>query len=284
MYTRATIVTGINAEETLQVRRVLIDTGAHGGNYIGRAFLQANRDALRLFIKSSDTSVFLADGVTELKIDESLDLTLIVTTFSGKVVTISTNFGVIESMCDLILGLNVMVLQGGDMLIEMVKRAVDFGKLEEAEQRERSTLLLLDAQDRPQSDAQLQPFKPTTTTRFPPSSRFPEPQPINVERLTRPLTTDSANETEGEKSVRAPLVAHSSASEPEQYIRRPWFGGRNSLSNIIVGGAQAVQDLPMIASEPGQVLRRPWSKLLERGPEEDDTSFEGSFADQETLH
>ena len=99
MYTKGTIIIDNDAYRTLHVSRALLDTGAHGGNYIGRKFLTANRDFLRSCIKSSDSSVFLADGITELKIDESLELTLLVTTPSNRVVSITATFSVIESMC-----------------------------------------------------------------------------------------------------------------------------------------------------------------------------------------
>ena len=35
----------------------------------------------------------------------------------------------------------------------------------------------------------------------------------------------------------------------------------------------------MCASEPGQDLRRPWSIIDDRGPEEDETPFDGMFGD-----
>ena len=130
MYTKGTIIINNDAEKTLHVSRALIDTGAHGGNYIGRKFLTANKDFLRSLIKSSDSSVFLADGITELKIDETLDFTLLITAPSNRAVSISATFSVIDANCDLIIGLNDLVLQSGDYLVEMVQRAVAYAKEE----------------------------------------------------------------------------------------------------------------------------------------------------------
>ena len=130
MYTRAALFHIEDPSRLLPVRTLLWDTGAHGGNYMGRRFLEKNREFLLRMINSSDTSVFLADGITELKIDESVTIGIFVTTFSGKTVTINATFFVIVSGCDIILGFNDMVLQAGDALVDMIQRAVAFAKSE----------------------------------------------------------------------------------------------------------------------------------------------------------
>ena len=58
MYTRATIVHRHDTTMLLSVPRVLVDTGAHGGNYVSRKFLTANKDFLHPNITKADTSVF----------------------------------------------------------------------------------------------------------------------------------------------------------------------------------------------------------------------------------
>ena len=130
MYTRASISHIDDASRLLPVKKLLWDTGAHGGNYIGRRFKNSNLPFLAGMLKHSDTSVFLADAQTELKIDESADLTLHITTYSGVMVRISATFFVIDSGCDLILGLNDMILQAPGALVDMIQRAVLFSKAE----------------------------------------------------------------------------------------------------------------------------------------------------------
>ena len=97
MFTRASAFHIDEPSTLLPVRTLLWDTGAHGGNYMGRLFLEKNRQFLVRAIKSLDTSVFLADGITELKIDESVALSLLVTTYTGTIVTIHATFCVIDS-------------------------------------------------------------------------------------------------------------------------------------------------------------------------------------------
>ena len=255
MYTHATIIIGDDPNKTLHVARALIDTGAHGGNYIGRKFLTANRDFLHPLIKSSDTSVFLADGITELKIDESLDLSLVITAYTDRLVSIRANFCVIEAGCDLILGLNDLILQAGDFLVNMVQRAVAFGRGEQLHAAESLPPTVapgvLQSVARPHPSL---PFCPTTTPSHDPH---------------RPSARPSERRERGE-SWRARTLAHTITTQ------------------AVAGGAQAVQSLPMLPSEPGQDLRRPWSQLLDRGPEEDETPFHSMFgdvpSDEPSLH
>ena len=246
MYTKGTIVIDNDSNKTLHVRRALLDTGAHGGNYIGRKFLTANRELLQSAIKTSDSSVFLADGITELKIDESVDLTLMITSFSSKVVPFKANFCVIESMCDLILGLNDLILQAGEFLIEMVQRAVTFSRREERHDRTISLPAAVIRGALQSVTRSPSPFRPTTT---------PHDDPM------RPSMRPSARRGRKE-SWRAPTLAHTTGA-----------------SVAVAGGAEAVQSLPMLPSEPGQDLRRPWQELLERAPEEDATPFVGMFGE-----
>ena len=261
MYTRATVVHHEDASRHLHVRRLLVDTGAHGGNYFGRKFLQANRDFLRGMIKDSDTSVFLADGVTELRIDEALELRLIITTYSGKVVTIVGSFCVIDSMCDIILGFNDTVLQAGDMLVEMVQRAVAFARREI------------------QSEQAVQPAPPTAgILPAPPTAKGAKLQSVVRRHHFRPTTIPRDDPL-------WPATRPSEVRERREEKERPWRvpvpGAHRSLCTTsaaaVAGGAQAVHDWPLSASEPDQDLRRPWTIYDERGKEEDDTPFEGMF-------
>ena len=273
MFTRATIIDAADAAKHLHVRRLLIDTGAHGGNYLGRTFLQANRAFLHAMIKSSDTSVFLADGITELKIDEALDLKLMITSYSGQVVTIDASFCVIESMCDIILGFNDTVLQAGDMLIEMVQRAVAFSR--------REARFELASPPAPPTEG-VPPTPPKAILPAPPAAGVPTSAPDKpalqtvVRRSFRPLTIPRSDPLR-------PAVRPSEVRERREVKERAWRvpvpGAHRSLciALAVPGGAQAVHDLPMTASEPGQDLRRPWTVFDERGPEEDDTPFEGMF-------
>ena len=292
MYTRATVVDNNDPSRLLHVRRLLLDTGAHGGNYCGRPFLEANRDFLRGMIKTSDTSVFLADGVTELKIDESVDLTLRITTFSGKLVVITANFCVIDSMCDIILGFNDMVLQAGAMLIEMIQRAIDFSR---QEARHESASSQMAAQDAPQSVVQqLLPIwrpwvtAPHATLRF--DAR--DGRPNSLSNMRAAFAELSSNSTlPAPQAVSSPTPPVRSPFKPTTILKRgkprgrgessraPDGAHRQSLSNLTAGGARAVQDTPMLASETAQDLRRPWSVIDELGPEEDETGFTGMFPD-----
>ena len=222
-------------------------------------------------IRHSDTSVYLADGITELKIDEALDLKLTITTYSGQIVVINASFCVIESMCDIILGFNDTVLQAGDMLVEMIQRAVAFSR------REARHALTVQPRTPPTA---IQPAPPTAATPPSPPTVLPAPPAAGAKAvLQSAVRRPSFRPTTIPRCAPLRPAVRPSERRERGSSRDPARGPHRILSNAVAGGAQAVQALPMCASEPGQDLRRPWSIIDDRGPEEDETPFDGMFGD-----
>ena len=276
MYTRGQVCHDGNPSRTLHVRRVLWDTGAHGASFIGRKFLEANRQFFQKMVKTGDTHVFLADGVTKLNIDEVVTMTLTISTYSGKRVEIKSTFHVIESMCDVILGLNDMVRQAGPELIDMIQRAIKFTEQEvqheAAQMRDVPGVLaavaaaglgrkgegqMRIADEAVPLHAGHEGVKTMTTS-------------TDAERFFRPITTTEVakacaktiSRSEGKKSKGARGASRSAV-----------------LNNLVGAGAREVTDKPMVQSEVGQDLRRPWSTMDELGPEELDAPYPGMFTD-----
>ena len=123
MYTRGQLsdADGVNSVE---VDTVLWDTGNGGSSCISEKFCAENQKILEPMTEEENSSIFLADAKTELKITKRVRGVLTVLSPDGaSPATIDTVYSVIPMGCNIILGLRDIIFQAPDMLVSMIQRA-----------------------------------------------------------------------------------------------------------------------------------------------------------------
>ena len=249
MYTRG-LLSQSDGKDSVEVNTILWDTGNGGPSVLSESFYNANKDSFSSMVESEDSSIYLADAKTEIKISKCVRGTFTIIGPDKAVATINSTFSVIPMACDVILGFfKDMVFQAPDMLISMIQRASA-----RAKQSMRDSMAYelshIKGVYRAEQSERGQPRR----------VRHPHPRPEMPEWRKIALR----NMGYRVHSHRPPRnLCHIDVNMAAQHV----FSGL---------------EYPLIQTETGQNLKPPWFQRDDLGWEENDSPYPGMFS--EFLH
>ena len=245
MYTRGQL-SSMDGVNSVEVDTALWDTGNGGPSVMGESFYNSNREIFQQMVEDEDSSIFLADAKTELRITKRVRGVLTVIGPEGAVATINTTFSIIPMACNIILGFKDMILQAPDMLISMIQRASAHTIAEPVSDAPKSPVLKFKGVFRAEQSARGEP------------RRVPHPKP-------------RAQIAECRKIALRNMGYRVLPPRPPRNLYN--IDVSSAEENVFSNDAQ----YPLVASERGQNLMPPWFERDDLGFEENGSPYPGMF-------
>jgi hypothetical protein len=110
--------------EPLVIESVLFDSGANERNYVGRDWVQKHATALSRFLRPIKSGVRLGDSKTICKIEHAITLTISFVDSRLKTHTATADFEVLNTNCEMIIGLPLIASQLHGYFLTMVQDLV----------------------------------------------------------------------------------------------------------------------------------------------------------------
>ena len=254
MYTKG-LFSNPAGTDSVDVNTVLWDTGDGGPCFVSEEFLRTNEEFFKPMEEKEDSSIFLADAETEIKISKRVKGVLTVIGVDGAIANISSTFSVIPMACNIILGLKDMIFQAPDMLVSMILQAAAYVRGQKPAV---------------EPEPEVKKSSPTLSVRK------------GVFRAVQPARGESRRVPHPKPRPQLPECQQIALRGMGYVIRPP--RARRSLYSIDV--AQAAENIfpdkaqqPLVQSERGQNLMPPWFQRDDLGAEENDSPYPGMFSE-----